>query len=155
MKIPGCFKLVARSLLVSATLVGFFLPAANGQTYTPGAGAGAEFNAIAKAFLADHCVDCHGATDPEGNLSLVDLGPVDETNAATWKSVWAQVSLNEMPPADMPQPEVVERLRFSDGIVDALTRAMRDQGGFLAPFDPDKGNFVDHDFAVWAAPCGD
>ena len=28
----------------------------------------------------------------------METGPVDETNAAVWKSIWAQVTLQEMPP---------------------------------------------------------
>ena len=93
-------------------------------------------------------MDCHGDAEPEGNLSLHDLGPVDEVNAATWKSVWAQVTLKEMPPKDADQPKVVQRLQFSDWIVGELTRVMRDKGGFRAHLDPNKANFVDHDSAL-------
>ena len=60
---------------------------------------------FARAFLSTHCVDCHGETDPEGNLPLEDLGPVDEVNSAIWKAVWAQVTLKEMPPKDADQPQ--------------------------------------------------
>ncbi|QDU51607.1 DUF1588 domain-containing protein [Gimesia panareensis] len=126
------------------TLLGSLLPVATGETYTPGQKVSRDFNTFAKSFLTTHCVDCHGQTEPEGNLSLHDLGPVDEVNAATWKSVWAQVTLKEMPPRDMDQPEVVERLQFSDWIVGELTRVMSDKGGFHDHLDPNKGNYVDH-----------
>ena len=92
--------------------------------------------------------------DPEGNLSLHDLGPVDEVNAGIWKSIWAQVTLKEMPPERWTQPEVVERLQFSDWIVGELTRVMRDKGGFRAHLDPNKGNFVDHDLLFGPLPDG-
>ena len=81
-------------------------------------------------FLAEYCIDCHDDATRKGDLSLEGLGPVDETNAAVWKSIWAQVSLQEMPPKKKDQPEVVERLRFSDWIVGELQRAMEDKGGF-------------------------
>jgi len=87
------------------------------QTYTPGQTIKQDFNRLAKPFLENHCLDCHGANDPEGDLSLVDLGPIDEVNAGTWKSIWAQVTLKEMPPTEEEQPEVIRRLQFSDWIV--------------------------------------
>jgi len=130
------------------------LSEASGETYTPGQKVNKDFDRFAQKFLASHCVDCHGETEPEGDLSLHDLGPVDEVNSSTWVSVWAQVTLGEMPPKDMDQPEVVQRLQFSDWIVGELTRVMRDQGGFRAHLDPNKGNFVNHDLLFGPLPNG-
>lgn len=127
---------------------------ANAETYTPGQRVDGDFGGFARPFLIRHCIDCHGETKPEGNLSLSNLGSVDEVNAALWKSVWAQIALKEMPPRDAEQPGVVERLRFSDWIVGELSRVMRDQGGFRSHLDPDKGNFVDHDLLFGPLPEG-
>lgn len=129
------------------------LAVTHGETYTPGQKVSKDYQSFAKTFLKNHCVDCHGATDPEGNLSLHDLGPVDEVNAATWRSVWAQVTLKEMPPRDMTQPEVIERLQFSDWIVGELTNAMRDKGGFHDHLDPNKANYVDHELLFGPLPA--
>ena len=131
-----------------------FLSVANAERYTPGQKVTKSFDDFAKQFLAGHCVDCHGESDPEGNLSLHKLGPVDEVNSGTWKAIWAQVTLKEMPPEDAEQPGVVERLQFSDWIVGELTRVMRDKGGFRAHLDPTKGNFVDHDLLFGSLPDG-
>ena len=128
------------------------LSAASGQTHTPGQKVKKDFGRFAQPFLSSHCVECHGKTEPEGNLSLHDLGPVDEVNSGTWKAVWAQVTLKEMPPRDADQPQVVRRLQFSDWIVGELTRVMRDKGGFRAHLDPNKGNFVDHDLLFGPLP---
>lgn len=128
--------------------------AANGETYTPGLKVNKDFRGFVRPFLVSHCVDCHGATEPAGNLSLHVLGPVDEVNCGIWKSVWSQVALKEMPPKDADQPNVVSRLQFSDWIVGELTRVMRDKGGFRAHLDPDKGNFVDHDLLFGPLPAG-
>ena len=140
-------------MLAAVVLTGLLLEA-RGETYTPGKQVVGDFHSFAKPFLINLCVDCHGGSDPEGNLSLEDLGPVDEVNATTWKSIWAQVTLKEMPPRDAEQPEVVQRLRFSDWIVGELTRVMRDTGGFRAHLDPSKGNFVDHDLLFGPLPDG-
>ena len=124
------------------------------DTYTPGQGVNKSYQGFAKGFIANNCLDCHGESDPEGDLSLHDLGPVDEVNSSVWRSVWAQVTLEEMPPKEMDQPKVVDRLRFSDWIVGELSRVMKDKGGFHAHKDPNKGNFVDHDLLFGAMPSG-
>ncbi|MGV3486600.1 MAG: DUF1588 domain-containing protein [Planctomycetaceae bacterium] len=130
------------------------LAVSRGETYTPGQKIDKDFDSFARPFLVNHCVDCHGETSPEGNLSLLNLGPVDEVNSDIWKSVWAQVTLREMPPADMEQPEVVQRLQFSDWIVGEQTSVMRDKGGFREHLDPRKGNYIDHDLLFAPLPDG-
>lgn len=142
------------AVMLAVTLTSAVLSVALAETYTPGQKVNKSFDGFARPFLAAHCVDCHGKTDPEGNLSLHDLGPVDEVNSGTWKAVWAQVTLKEMPPKDADQPDVVQRLLFSDWIVGELTRVMRDKGGFRAHLDPDKGNFVDHGLLFGPLPDG-
>lgn len=139
---------------LATTLASGLLSAASAETYTPGQTINKDFDSFAHSFLANHCVDCHGETEPAGNLSLHNLGPVDEVNAASWKSVWAQVTLKEMPPEDAEQPAVVPRLLFSDGIVGELSRVMYNKGGFRAHLDPNKGNFVDHDLLFGPLPDG-
>jgi Protein of unknown function (DUF1588)/Protein of unknown function (DUF1592)/Protein of unknown function (DUF1585)/Planctomycete cytochrome C len=146
---------MSKACVASAiAIISGLLSVACGQTYTPGQKIAEDYSGIAKQFLADHCVDCHGKTEPEGNLSLVDPFPIDEINAGIWKSVWAQVALKEMPPRDAEQPEVVERLRFADWIVNELKRVMQDRGGFHDHLDPNKGNFVDHDLLFGPLPEG-
>ncbi len=124
------------------------------ENYTPGQKIDKDFGGFARPFLVSHCVDCHGETKPAGDLSLHNLGPVDEVNAAIWKSIWAQVTLQEMPPKDAEQPGIVRRLQFSDWIVGELMRVMRDKGGFRTHLDPDKGNFVDHGLLFDPLPSG-
>jgi hypothetical protein len=140
--------------LVCLLLSCSFLSEASGQAYTPGQPVNKDFKGFAQGFLTKNCVECHGKTEPEGNLSLHDLGPLDEVNAGTWKAVWAQVTLKEMPPKDADQPGVVARLQFSDWIVGELTRVMRDKGGFRAHLDPNKANFVDHNLLFGPLPTG-
>ncbi|MEM1295320.1 MAG: DUF1588 domain-containing protein [Verrucomicrobiota bacterium] len=124
------------------------------ESYIPGEPIHETFDDFALGFLDQNCIDCHDDVTTKGNLNLLELGPVDETNAAVWKSVWAQVALEEMPPKNKPQPEVIERLRFSDWVVGELEQAMEDKGGFYAHLDPNKGNFVDHDLLFGPLPEG-
>ena len=92
-----------RSALVAMLWVGLLTPA-NGESYTPGKKVDRTFDKFAKAFLGNHCMDCHGLKDPAGSLSLQDLGPVTELNSGIWRRVWAQVTLKEMPPRDAEHP---------------------------------------------------
>ncbi len=142
------------SVVVAMMLSWGFCPAVGGETYTPGRTIDKDFAGFVRPFLAAYCLDCHGETDPEGDLSLQNLGPVDEVNSGTWNAVWAQVTLKEMPPSGMAQPEVVERLQFSDWIVAELINVMHDKGGFHAHLDPQKGNFVDHELLFGPLPEG-
>ena len=124
------------------------------EPYTPGEPVKLGFKDFASGFLDYHCLECHDEATKKGGLSLEDLGPVDETNADLWKSIWAQVSLREMPPKKKEQPEVIERLQFSDWIVAELQRVMKDKGGFQAHLDPQKGNFLEHDLLFGKLPEG-
>ncbi len=143
-------KLAITSTLFAVALLSQTTQAAD--RYTPNEAIQQPFKDFAKGFLEQYCFDCHDDETTKGNLSLENLGPVDETNAAIWKSVWAQVTLQEMPPKRKPQPAIVDRLRMSDWIVDELQRSMADKGGFTAHLDPNKGNYLDHDLLFGPLP---
>lgn len=138
--------------MVTLVLPGIAVPA--DETYTPGESIKEDFSGLAQHFLEKHCLECHDDTNSEADFNLLDLGPVDESNAAVWKSVWAQVALQEMPPAKKTRPGVIERLRFADWIVGELQHVMRDKGGFHAHLDPKKANFLDHDLLFGTLPAG-
>jgi len=122
--------------------------------YTPGEPVRGDFKTFARGFLENNCFDCHDSDTTKGDLNLAELGPVDETNAAVWKSIWAQVTLQEMPPKKKSRVEIIDRLRFSDWIVSQLQREMKGKGGFSAHLDPNKGNFVSHDLLFGLLPKG-
>jgi hypothetical protein len=143
---------VSLILAVAVSIVSVAL--ASGEPYSPGQPINQDFASFAQTFLKNYCVDCHSESATEGNRSLHDLGAVDVINADIWKSVWAQVAVKEMPPADADQPAVIDRLRFSDWIVSELSRVMRDKGGFHEHLDPNKGNFVDHELLFAELPQG-
>jgi hypothetical protein len=125
-----------------------------GDPYVPGQPVVGSLESLALPFLEKHCYECHDDLGAEADLNLLELGPLDETNAAVWKSVWAQVALGEMPPKKKERPEPVERLRFTDWVVGELRRAMADKGGFDAHLDPAKGNYVSHELLFGPLPEG-
>ena len=74
MKKPGpVFTLV----VVAVALLSVAAGAAD--SYTPGEPVRGDFKTFARSFLESHCFDCHDEDKPKGDLSLVDLGPVEET----------------------------------------------------------------------------
>jgi len=144
---------LARSLGAAiVTVIGAAAQAA--ETYTPGEPVRGNFKIFARVFLENNCFDCHDADTTKGDLNLAELGPVDETNAAVWKSIWAQVTLQEMPPKKKSKVGIIDRLRFSDWVVAELQRVMKDKGGFQAHLDPNKGNFVAHNLLFGPLPKG-
>ena len=141
------FTVAAAALLGSAV--------GTAETYTPGVPVRGTYENYAVDFLDNYCIDCHDDSTSKGDLELHEIGPVDETNAAIWKSVWAQVTLGQMPPKKKKsQPELIERLQFSDWIVAELQRVMKDKGGFQAHLHPKKGNFLNHDLIFGDLPDG-
>ena len=144
---------VVFSLLLCCALGPTSLAEDANKTYTPGQKIDKTFESFAQLFLDNYCLNCHDNSIKKGNLSLEELGPVDETNADLWKSIWAQVTLQEMPPREKKtQPGIVERLQMSDWIVAELQRVMKGKGGFKAHLDPGKGNFVNHDLLFGPLP---
>ncbi len=115
------------------------------ESYTPGHPDVSEFPEVSEDFLEYYCYDCHGDGVKKGGFSMDDLTSVDETNIDTWKSIWAQVAIQEMPPKDEEQPEILEALKFTDGILQQLESVTADKGGFHAHKEPRRGNFLSHD----------
>ena len=62
--------------------------------------------------------------------------------------------MGEMPPKNKSQPEVIDRLKFSDWIVGELRDEMKEKGGFKADLDPKKANYIDHDLLFGELPNG-
>ena len=141
-------------ILEVAVLSVFGAVACIAEPYTPGEPVRGTYQNFALPFIEHNCTDCHDDSEAKGDLMLHNIGPIDETNAAVWKSVWAQVTLQEMPPKKKDQPELIERLKFSEWIVSELQRVMKDKGGFKAHLDPKKGNFLHHNLLFGKLPEG-
>jgi len=124
------------------------------EAYRPGTPIQADYESFGKDFIEFYCFDCHGEGADKGDLSLDNLGPVDETNADLWKSIWAQVALQEMPPKKKDQPEELERIQFIDWVVGELQHVMKGKGGFHSDKDPKKGNFLAHHLLFGELPEG-
>jgi mono/diheme cytochrome c family protein len=78
---------------------------------TPGA---ADFDAVVKPFLEEHCTRCHGAKKQKGALRL-DTLPRDFAGggaAMHWADVMDRISSGEMPPEEEPQPKVAEAAKI-------------------------------------------
>ncbi len=76
-----------------------------------------------KAFLQQHCFECHDADTQKGKLRLDTLPPdfASHATAETWGKVFSQLEKREMPPKKKPQPSDSERR----AVLDWLGRELR------------------------------
>ncbi|MGB4711792.1 MAG: DUF1588 domain-containing protein [Fuerstiella sp.] len=110
------------------------------------------FETLAKPFIEQHCISCHGQDAQEGGVSFHELSGVNADNAELWKTVWEQVALKQMPPRDEDQPTLMQRWKLSTWITGELENALREKGGFSLHLHPSKGNHLDHDLLFGPIP---
>ncbi|MFM7072738.1 MAG: DUF1588 domain-containing protein [Planctomycetota bacterium] len=69
----------------------------------------AAFERSVKPFLAKHCVECHGAKDPEGELDLTTLDPdmKASVSGARWATIVEKLTKGQMPPEEKPRPDAM------------------------------------------------
>ncbi len=79
------------------------------------------------SFLTEHCIDCHTADSPSGDLNLSDLAfnPSDRSNQRQWVMIFDRVRAAEMPPADAPSPAPQQREQFLAAVAAPLHEALR------------------------------
>ena len=88
----------------------------------------ADDTAQLEGFFKTHCIKCHGAEKQKGKVRLDDLEAVDSD---LWLQVFEQLSYEEMPPDDEPQPSESEREKFT-GL--ALAKAQHDAAPLSTSF---------------------
>jgi len=79
-------------------------------------------------FIQAYCIECHGPDSQKAGLRLDQLGPISLENPVgnTWREVQDQILLEEMPPADHPQPTEAQRVAFADWVANEIARAEQD-----------------------------
>jgi len=82
-----------------------------------------------QAFLAKHCLDCHGAEEQKAGMRLDGLSQdfADPEVLRRWVGVFDRVAKREMPPRDAAQPPDAERDDFVKGLHGKLVDADRRQ----------------------------
>lgn len=70
------------------------------------AAAAKTFDIQVRPFLERHCVACHGAEKPKGDLRLDQLKPsfADATSRERWQLLLKRITAGEMPPKSKPRP---------------------------------------------------
>ncbi len=65
-------------------------------------------------FAKDHCLRCHGPEKQKGHFRIDQLAwqPNNTEQLTKWVELLDNVSFNEMPPDDEPQPSTAEKQRF-------------------------------------------
>jgi hypothetical protein len=101
--------------------------------------------------LKGYCINCHGATKPEAELSLQDLSgaPVGKSVLEIWSRVADKIESGEMPPREADQPSVEQRFRMVRWIKQTLRNAGVVDERSAAP---SRGNWIDHDALFSSKP---
>lgn len=104
------------------------------------------FQSTAKQFLTQFCLDCHGSTDPEGDVRLdnLDVELPDEETAQAWNRVFNQVQFGEMPPEGETQPSTEQRAKFLKQLDTELESRGRGFELDKKLLLPQFGNYIDH-----------
>jgi hypothetical protein len=103
------------------------------------------YESLVKPFLLKHCVDCHGAEEPEGDISLHALsGDLSKRDAVkSWEKVYQQLTLSNMPPKDEEQPDVHTRAMVLRWLEREFAKSGITLENKLAR--PGYGNYVKHE----------
>ena len=90
-------------LLIAALPASAALRAAENPPSLPD---GAGMHGIARPFLKEHCLRCHGPAKTKGDLRLDQLGDdlADPATFERWSEIVARVQSGEMPPKKEPRP---------------------------------------------------
>jgi len=97
-------------------------------------GALAGFNAVARPFIEQHCMVCHGEQKAQAGFRI-DLLTADFSKpnmAEHWKEVVDRINAGEMPPKNRPRPDVKQAAAFVDWVnvqLRALELTAKNAGG--------------------------
>jgi hypothetical protein len=82
-----------------------------------------------------HCIDCHNADSPEGNLDLttIQYDPSDRELFSRWIKIHDRVQAGEMPPLDHEKLNDEEKASFIDELEMQLSQADRQRQSAHGP----------------------
>lgn len=81
--------------------------------------------ATIRPILARHCLACHGAEKPKGDLRLERLSPEfsDAASLERWRTVLKRIAAGEMPPKSKPRPSAEDIRTLSQWITAGVRAA--------------------------------
>lgn len=104
-------------------------------------------SADVRPLLRKYCVECHGAVDAAGDVSLQSLsfGGKGASPPDLWLRILDQLEIGTMPPTDHAQPPPSEREQMADWIREYLKGAGRGELIRSRLLLPEHGNRVNHE----------
>lgn len=100
------------------------------------------------AFLEKYCVQCLGAGNQKGKVTLHDLGTnfSDSDTADRWIEILGQLTTGDMPPEEAEHiPGTSERSEMIEWIEEGMKQSGRDHAYRKKLLAPEYGNWVDHE----------
>ena len=107
----------------------------------------ARYRSSAEPLLRQYCVDCHGADDPEGDVSLVEFETTRLTDgdARRWQKVVEVLKFGKMPPAGESQPTRAEVDQLTSWLIESLADAGHPSDAEHKLQQPAYANLLDHE----------
>ena len=100
-----------------------------------------------KAFLKQHCFDCHTGDDAEGKLKLDHIKhdfAIDAT-AVAWEKILQSLQFDEMPPPDEDRPKSIAKAKVILWIEQQMAKSGRAEPYYKKLLRPEYGNYVNHE----------
>lgn len=96
----------------------------------------AELHSKHRAFLEEHCKQCHGPEKQKGKFRVDDLpfAITDLRNAERWQKILNALNAGEMPPEEEKQPPKAAKADFLDDLANVMVatrKALSDQKGAI------------------------
>src|SRR5580692_1077885 len=93
------------------------------------------FEQVVRPLVKQYCFKCHSAEKQKGDLDLEKYTSLNVVlkHPEPWERVFEQLSMEEMPPKDKPQPTSEERARLVAWVNKALDKAAQKQAGDPGP----------------------
>jgi len=120
------------------------------QEATAGKPAGADLNgfrSLVAPFFKSHCLQCHGTTKREGDLTLhtINADVPQGSDIETWKLVAERLALDEMPPEGQSRPDAKTVVAVLNWIKTELVKAGEDVAEVGRKLHlPGHGNRINH-----------
>lgn len=105
------------------------------------------FDQVVGPFLSEYCSDCHGESDPSGEINLANISHdlAHGVDLATWQNILKQIVLEEMPPAEEHQPSNASKQQVITWINAELEKSGNTSDLMAKLESPEFGNLVNHE----------
>jgi hypothetical protein len=93
------------------------------------------FEQSVRPLVKQYCVTCHSTAKHKGDIDLEEFSSLSAVlnHPEPWERVYEEISMDEMPPKEKPQPASEDRARLAAWVNNALEKAAQKRAGDPGP----------------------